>query len=178
MQKFNLGDLVFKVKGSHWQGKIVGTYSSSLTLEGYAVESELEKGSVQIYPASALALLRVSELEGGTVERTGFELDNGTNPNTFQCANTVEKCCNHDRPKPFTCYCPCHNKKEACNACSMQGKNAEWCHFNRETPKSAVTISERIESILERFEVKQDRAAAALRDIATDFRDAKAHETN
>ena len=54
--KFKLGDSVRKIKGSRWSGTIVGTYSSSLTDEGYAVESSTELGSVQIYPAAALEL--------------------------------------------------------------------------------------------------------------------------
>lgn len=53
-QKFKQGDLVRKTKGSQWHGYIVGTYSTTLTPEGYAVESLTEKGSVQIYPAAAL----------------------------------------------------------------------------------------------------------------------------
>lgn len=52
--KFERGDAVKKKKGSSWHGYIVGTYSTSLTLEGYAVESAFERGSVQIYPAEAL----------------------------------------------------------------------------------------------------------------------------
>ena len=52
--KFKLGDTVRKTKGSMWHGTVVGTYSTSLTPEGYAVESATESGSVQIYPASAL----------------------------------------------------------------------------------------------------------------------------
>lgn len=56
--KFSLGDLVRKTKGSRWQGKVVGTYSTSLTPEGYAVESDTEHGSVQIYPVSALELVK------------------------------------------------------------------------------------------------------------------------
>lgn len=51
---FQIGDYVEKVKGSSWRGRIVGTYSTSITPEGYSVESVLEPGSVQIYPASAL----------------------------------------------------------------------------------------------------------------------------
>jgi hypothetical protein len=51
---FKLGDRVRKTKGSSWQGRIVGTYSTTLTPVGYAVESEREPGSVQIYPVSAL----------------------------------------------------------------------------------------------------------------------------
>lgn len=52
--KFQLGDRVRKTKGSQWHGTVVGTYSTELTPEGYAVESATEKGSVQIYPAAAL----------------------------------------------------------------------------------------------------------------------------
>ena len=52
--KFQLGDTVRKTKGSQWHGTVVGTYSTSLTPEGYAVESSTERGSVQIYPAAAL----------------------------------------------------------------------------------------------------------------------------
>jgi hypothetical protein len=52
--KFQLGASVRKTKGSQWHGTVVGTYSTTLTPEGYAVESATESGSVQIYPASAL----------------------------------------------------------------------------------------------------------------------------
>jgi len=55
--KFALGDRVRKTKGSSWQGRIVGFYSTELTPIGYAVESEREPGSVQIYPETALAAL-------------------------------------------------------------------------------------------------------------------------
>ncbi len=55
LPKFRIGDHVRKVSGSRWQGIIVGTYSTALTPEGYAVESDTETGSVQIYPAKALA---------------------------------------------------------------------------------------------------------------------------
>ena len=54
-RKFSLGDRVTKTKGSSWTGLVVGFYSTSLTPIGYAVESENEPGSVQIYPESALA---------------------------------------------------------------------------------------------------------------------------
>jgi dihydrofolate reductase (trimethoprim resistance protein) len=54
---FAIGDRVRKTKGSSWQGIIVGTYSTRLTPEGYAVESEREPGSVQIYPVGALELV-------------------------------------------------------------------------------------------------------------------------
>ena len=59
--KFKLGDHVRKTKGSQWTGHVVGTYSTALTPEGYAVESSTERGSVQIYPAAALELMQ----EGG-----------------------------------------------------------------------------------------------------------------
>ena len=52
--KFHFGDQVEKVSGSSWSGRVVGWYSTKLTPEGYAVESELHPGSVQIYPAKAL----------------------------------------------------------------------------------------------------------------------------
>jgi hypothetical protein len=58
MSKFKLGDLVRKIKGSEWHGRVVGTYSTALTPEGYCVESASHTGSVQIYPASALEELR------------------------------------------------------------------------------------------------------------------------
>jgi hypothetical protein len=52
--RFAIGDHVRKVKGSSWQGRVVGFYSTNLTPVGYAVESERERGSVQIYPDAAL----------------------------------------------------------------------------------------------------------------------------
>jgi hypothetical protein len=51
---WRLGTRVRKIKGSSWQGCVVGYYSTTLTPEGYAVESEREPGSVQIYPRAAL----------------------------------------------------------------------------------------------------------------------------
>ncbi len=56
--KFALNQRVRKVKGSSWQGRIVGVYSTELTPVGYAVESEREPGSVQIYPEAALEEVR------------------------------------------------------------------------------------------------------------------------
>lgn len=53
-QTFRLGQIVRKKSGSEWEGQVVGWYSTELTPEGYAVESEYHKGSVQIYPAAAL----------------------------------------------------------------------------------------------------------------------------
>jgi hypothetical protein len=52
-----LGDRVRKIKGASWQGIIVGTYSTELTPVGYCVESEREKGSVQLYSEQALELI-------------------------------------------------------------------------------------------------------------------------
>ncbi|CAK0780606.1 hypothetical protein CCP4SC76_7480002 [Gammaproteobacteria bacterium] len=51
---YNIGDLVCKKSGSKWHGRVVGFYSTTLTTEGYAVESDTEAGSVQIYPVAAL----------------------------------------------------------------------------------------------------------------------------
>ena len=68
MAKFKIGDRVKKKSGSEWQGKIVGWYSTTLTIEGYAVESETHKGSVQIYPASALVLV-------DDIDADPFEMD-------------------------------------------------------------------------------------------------------
>lgn len=54
---FQMGDRLRKKKGSSWQGRVVGYYTTELTPEGYAIESEREPGSVQIYPVSALELV-------------------------------------------------------------------------------------------------------------------------
>lgn len=54
-RRFRLGDRVTKTKGSSWTGRVVGFYSTDFTPIGYAVESENEPGSVQIYPEVALA---------------------------------------------------------------------------------------------------------------------------
>lgn len=54
---FRAGDRVRKTKGSSWQGRVVGFYSTDLTPVGYAVESEREPGSVQIYPERALEIV-------------------------------------------------------------------------------------------------------------------------
>jgi hypothetical protein len=64
---FSIGDRVRKTRGSSWQGRVCGFYSTDLTPTGVCVESEREPGSVQIYPAKALALLNASrgEPEGG-----------------------------------------------------------------------------------------------------------------
>jgi dihydrofolate reductase (trimethoprim resistance protein) len=51
---FEFGDRVQKKRGSNWHGRVVGFYSTDATREGYAVESEREPGSVQIYPYEAL----------------------------------------------------------------------------------------------------------------------------
>lgn len=54
-RRFTHGQRVSKTKGSKWTGRVVGFYSTALTPIGYAVESETETGSVQIYPEAALA---------------------------------------------------------------------------------------------------------------------------
>ena len=54
-RKYALGERLTKTKGSSWTGRVVGFYSTSLTPVGYAIESENEPGSVQIYPESALS---------------------------------------------------------------------------------------------------------------------------
>ena len=51
---FRLGDRVRKKSGAAWQGHVVGWNCTSLTPEGFAVESESHPGSVQIYPVAAL----------------------------------------------------------------------------------------------------------------------------
>lgn len=51
---FQRGEMVRKRSGAQWQGRVVGEYSTALTPEGYAVESDAHAGSVQIYPAAAL----------------------------------------------------------------------------------------------------------------------------
>lgn len=52
--RFGLGERVRKMKGSSWQGRVVGFYSTELTPVGYCVESEREPGSVQVWPEAAL----------------------------------------------------------------------------------------------------------------------------
>ena len=52
--KWGLDRRLRKKKGSSWTGRVVGFYSTRLTPIGYAIESETETGSVQIYPESAL----------------------------------------------------------------------------------------------------------------------------
>lgn len=57
-----LGTRVRKISGASWQGRIVGFYETDLTERGYAVESERETGSVQIYPEAALELVPREEV--------------------------------------------------------------------------------------------------------------------
>ena len=51
---YRLGTWVRKRQGGSWRGKVVGWYQTSLTQEGYVVESFFEPGSVQLYPVAAL----------------------------------------------------------------------------------------------------------------------------
>ena len=71
--KFKVGDRVRTTKGSEWQGYVVGTYSTQLTPEGYAVESEAHKGSCQIYPASALELVTDAAKAGWVCPQCGTD---------------------------------------------------------------------------------------------------------
>lgn len=59
--KWPSGTRVRKIRGSSWQGRVVGFYSTELTPIGYCVESEREPGSVQIYPEAALELVPMSD---------------------------------------------------------------------------------------------------------------------
>ena len=52
--KWGVGQQVKKTRGSNWRGRVVGFYSTWQTPIGYAVESNYERGSVQIYPEAAL----------------------------------------------------------------------------------------------------------------------------
>ena len=51
---YDYGTPLQKKKGSQWRGFVRGFYTSSLTVEGYCIESMNEKGSVQLYPLEAL----------------------------------------------------------------------------------------------------------------------------
>lgn len=54
--KFTSGDMVRKPRGSWWEGRVVGFYSTDQTPRGYAVQLQTPSGNgpVQIYPESAL----------------------------------------------------------------------------------------------------------------------------
>ena len=60
-RKYKLGDRLTKTRGSKWTGRVVGFYSTNLTPIGYAIESETETGSVQIYPEAALTAAPTTE---------------------------------------------------------------------------------------------------------------------
>lgn len=95
------GDRVRKKSGSEWQGRVVGQYSTALTPEGYAVESETHRCSVQIYPAKALELVdmahsalqeAIAELEAELVEESArtaeqkLRADQISKQHDMQCA--------------------------------------------------------------------------------------------
>ncbi len=63
-----IGDRVRKIKGSSWQGVIVGSYSTKLTPVGWCVESEREPGSVQLYPEAALEPVPDGQDHEGTAQ--------------------------------------------------------------------------------------------------------------
>lgn len=81
--KFKHGDPVCKSRGSQWKGKVVGWYSTTLTPEGYAVESNTEHGSVQIYPAAALEQL---PYPSGKESIMSDEKEKGCDPRVSQAA--------------------------------------------------------------------------------------------
>lgn len=56
-EKYPLGTRMAKISGSSWTGAVVGYYTTKLTPQGLAIESENEPGSVQIYPVRALRVL-------------------------------------------------------------------------------------------------------------------------
>ena len=55
---FAIGDMVRKKSGSWWEGRVVGFYSTEQTPDGVCVQLDKPMGPVQIYPASALELVR------------------------------------------------------------------------------------------------------------------------
>lgn len=61
--QFRVGDHLKKKNGSEWIGRVVGTYSTDQTPEGYAVESLYHKNTVQIYPVKALEEINL-DVEG------------------------------------------------------------------------------------------------------------------
>lgn len=56
--RYRLHTRLKKKTDSEWEGHVVGFYSTTLTAEGYAIESKEHKGSVQIYPVSALEVVK------------------------------------------------------------------------------------------------------------------------
>lgn len=54
--RYAIGTRLKKKSGSEWVGTVVGFYSTAQTPEGYAIESECHKNTVQIYPLSALEI--------------------------------------------------------------------------------------------------------------------------
>lgn len=54
---FCYGAKVRKKSGSWWEGKIVGTYHTAQTPQGYCVQLDKPNGPVQIYPESALEIV-------------------------------------------------------------------------------------------------------------------------
>lgn len=89
---FKVGDRVRKIKGSQWQGVIVGTYATELTPDGFCVESEREKGSVQLYPAYALESVPPQVNEAKEICEQGFKQGECMNHRCpFYFAHTIKK---------------------------------------------------------------------------------------
>lgn len=57
-REFGIGSMVRKKSGSWWEGRVVGFYSTDQTRDGVCVQLDRPMGPVQIYPASALELVK------------------------------------------------------------------------------------------------------------------------
>lgn len=90
--KFKWGDRVRKIKGASWTGRVCGIYSTALTPLGYAVESENEPGSVQIYPEAALepAPAPQTKWEGPGSEEHEYSPDYQAMGDCRVCGHTYE----------------------------------------------------------------------------------------
>lgn len=125
-RKFKLGDRVTKTKGSSWTGRVVGFYSTDLTPIGYAVESETEKGSVQIYPEAALVGAPDDEtLPRYTTKRLHYEIDRARRHAFLEAVELIEQ--GYDRGikrKQDTCA---HGKYgwEDCDRCAAAALRRE-----------------------------------------------------
>jgi dihydrofolate reductase (trimethoprim resistance protein) len=69
---FGVGDRVRKKSGAAWQGRIVGWYSTQLTPEGYAVESEAHPGSCRFTQSRRLSAWPNSSIEATSCNKPQF----------------------------------------------------------------------------------------------------------